>query len=532
MVHVVSGHVFVVNGDLTKIACDALLIPTDSSFSFRPAWKAFVEPHRAHFKWSSGSMLLLPPQSGSPDVWLGNIGQQGNHSGSVVFEDFVSEFVQAALSELGGRPDRERIYPWPRPRLAINFLGSEGGGAKELRGQLAAGLIRKLHELVNDCDVDILFVTFGTKPYAAAQRARRDVLAEYSNIDEGIDETWKFDDRAFPNLRQRAQELAQHALESQLVLFIGAGVSAGAGLPDWKGLLSRIAAEAEFEPDQIKALEKYDLRDQATVIETRLSLQGQHLRDRVAGQLTAYGHYSAAHGLLASLPSREAVTTNFDCLYEVASRISDQKLAVLPESPRDTDGNWLLKLHGTLNDPNGIVLTRSDFLNMPRQYGALMGLVQALLMMRHMMFVGYSLSDEDFHELMHEVRDARRGVATSINLGTLLTLIEDPIATQLWGADLTVVSMMPSAGSEADDLPTAARQLDIFLDLVGYLSATSAAFFLDESYQGLTDDEADLREKLLELQRLTEGAEPGKVAFMVRSFLDSMGAATRGASTT
>src|SRR5207302_7615765 len=46
--------------------------------------------------------------------------------------------------------------------------------------------------------------------------------------------------------------------------------------------------------------------------------------------------------------------------------------------------------------PEDIVLTRSDYLAMPRQYGALIGLVQGMLMMRHMMFVGYSLQDEDF----------------------------------------------------------------------------------------------------------------------------------------
>ena len=99
----------------------------------------------------------------------------------------------------------------------------------------------------------------------------------------------------------------------------------------------------------------------------------------------------------------------------------------------------------------------------------------------------------------------------------------------IWYADLPAF-LEANLGTKANLMMVDGA--DIFLDLVGYLSATSAAFFLDESYQGLTDDEADLREKLLELQRLTEGAEPGKVAFMVRSFLDSMGAATRGASTT
>ena len=100
--------------------------------------------------------------------------------------------------------------------------------------------------------------------------------------------------------------------------------------------------------------------------------------------------------MLASLPSNEAVTTNFDGLFESARTTDGRRLAILPENAVDAEGRWLLKLHGTVTRPDEMVLTRSDYLDMPRRYGALMGLVQGLLMMRHMMFVGYSLRDEDF----------------------------------------------------------------------------------------------------------------------------------------
>lgn len=152
----------------------------------------------------------------------------------------------------------------------------------------------------------------------------------------------------------------------------------------------------------------------------------------IAAKLSATQTYSLAHGLLASLPSKEAVTTNFDVLFEQACKIADADIAVLPENPRATEGRWLLKLHGGVDDPERMVLTRSDYLEMPRRYGALMGLVQGLLMLRKMVFIGYSLSDEDFHELVDEVRSARAG-ATEIVRGTVLSLAEDPLHKQLWG---------------------------------------------------------------------------------------------------
>ena len=40
-----SGHLFIINGDLTKVACDAILIPTDERFKIEmPRWRALLRP--------------------------------------------------------------------------------------------------------------------------------------------------------------------------------------------------------------------------------------------------------------------------------------------------------------------------------------------------------------------------------------------------------------------------------------------------------------------------------------------------------
>lgn len=98
---------------------------------------------------------------------------------------------------------------------------------------------------------------------------------------------------------------------------------------------------------------------------------------------------------------------------------------------------------------------------MPRQYGALIGLVQGLLLMRHMLFVGYSLRDEDFHELMYEVRAARGDAAAGASNATVLTLSDDGLERQLWEDDLAIVPMVARPDEEVDK-SKAARQLEIF----------------------------------------------------------------------
>lgn len=42
-----GGHLFIINGDLTKLACDAVLLPTDESFRIEDAWHDLVNDRSA-----------------------------------------------------------------------------------------------------------------------------------------------------------------------------------------------------------------------------------------------------------------------------------------------------------------------------------------------------------------------------------------------------------------------------------------------------------------------------------------------------
>lgn len=73
------------------------------------------------------------------------------------------------------------------------------------------------------------------------------------------------------------------------------------------------------------------------------------------------------HALLQALPGVEAVTTNYDTLYERAVIAAGKSISVLPY--QDTKGTtasrkskWLLKMHGCVSRPQDIVLTREDYI--------------------------------------------------------------------------------------------------------------------------------------------------------------------------
>jgi hypothetical protein len=225
---------------------------------------------------------------------------------------------------------------------------------------------------------------------------------------------------------------------------------------------------------------------------------------RLAREIGRYKRFGLTHSLLASIGSEQAVTTNYDNLYERAcarpGHALDDDLTVLPYGRVGENRPWLLKLHGSLDQldrADHIVLTRPDYMSLARERSALFGIVQALLVTKHLLFVGYSLSDEDFHQLVDEIRIAIGSSEAKHVLGTVLTTSDWPLA-RLWN-DLLRVEQI---GREAD-LPN--RHLQIFLDRVAHLATPHDSHLLDKSFAGLLDSaEVRIAASLEDVQHVVE----------------------------
>lgn len=195
----------------TKVACDALLIPTDSECKIEDHWLDFLE-FRTYTKphsWKLGDVFVSVSDA-TPHVWLGNIGQPTHGAYLESFAPTVEAFPSAMATLLDSIDAAgARICAWPKLRLAVNVVGSGAGGGIGMKGNLTLGLVQTLSDLASTHDVDIVLVTWGEKAYAAAQRARRQVIGTNER------ETWKFHERANPELIHEARTLADEARMSQ-----------------------------------------------------------------------------------------------------------------------------------------------------------------------------------------------------------------------------------------------------------------------------------------------------------------------------
>ena len=188
-----------------------------------------------------------------------------------------------------------------------------------------------------------------------------------------------------------------------------------------------------------------------------------------------------SHQLLAGLGCEEVVTTNFDVLYEKAASLPESEpVAVHLEHPGTAPVQSLPGQHGDVEHREQIVLTRGDFVRYDAASGPAGAAVQALMLSRHLLVVGASLTDDNFLRLAHEVQhfleqnDSSRGV-----LGTVLSLGANPARTMLFEGVFDFVDVTPA---DPNDRP---RALTLVLDAAAMHAAQDMSFFLDPRYRAL-----------------------------------------------
>src|SRR5262245_29444857 len=101
MAQMAGGHLFVINGDLNKLDCDALLVPVTSEFDVPKLWTDLVGGHGGRdmgVTFRDGTRVVRYRQGAQtcrePDVWLGNLAAGGKPASW--FAAGLVEFVDQA----------------------------------------------------------------------------------------------------------------------------------------------------------------------------------------------------------------------------------------------------------------------------------------------------------------------------------------------------------------------------------------------------------------------------------------------------
>lgn len=508
----VAGHLFILRGDLKRLACSAILIPCDTNWEVVTAHWADLLPlerferspfgHKLRESPGAARFTDLPPHNGRRIRLVATANNQ------VPDADWVADSAAEAITEF---VDVLKTVPGRiKPLVALPIIGAGSGGFRHRRGVLIRALLPALQRVARDTDVDVALVLYHERDHAAVQNLRAPTdWTEFSAEHLAI-----------------ADDLGERAARRELSLFLGSGVSVPLGLPDWQGLLTELNGGP---------LLNYSAADAPKIAQDLADKLGAgHLHTEVAAR-TAISDVSPAHLLLAGLGIHQNVTTNYDLAYEsaLAATVGETGFQTLARQLANQSKPWLLKMHGDARHPSSIVLTTDDYARLETENRAVLAVVECLLLTSHLTFVGYSLEDEDFTAAAERVRRVRALANTESkdDFATVLALHPGAVRPQ---EGVKTIAMR-----DTPDTPAAARMLEIFLDRVAWAAARadarSHAHLLDPHYDDLfIDDPATtrLRNLLMQLVDLDRGdpARKSSAWKRVEAFLSDLGASPGSAS--
>ncbi len=192
-------------------------------------------------------------------------------------------------------------------------------------------------------------------------------------------------------------ELKESLKKGECVLFVGAGLSEG--LPNWEELIQLLADELKTSVDK-------DLRKTASYYENEFGRP--RLEGKIVSELKKEVPLTRTHEILANFPLKAIVTTNYDPLLEKA--LSQKKRNVFKvvygtEVPHiGADQLQLIKMHGDLDYPSTIVITKKDYDEYAEKHKALITHLLGLLITCNFLFVGFSLEDPNFDNIYTQIK--------------------------------------------------------------------------------------------------------------------------------
>lgn len=514
---VTSGHLFVLHGKIGSVVSDVDIISTDAAFNVERHWWPVLGVDGQGRSTRTQLQQMAPldwadrgfGRSRSSDrTWFINVGSASFHLVADRLNLLLDSIAQQDLRTRAGRV---------LPLITVPLLGVGAGGHGGRRGDVINRQLEVCEQFVVEHAIDVAIVSPTRAAYGALQHQRRARSTDRPYSDE-------------------AMRLGDLARQDALALFIGAGASVPSGLPSWKELLTGLLDNARsrgakdvLTPEEAQSFERLDALDQAQLLQQVL---GDSLPTDVANLIVPPGTTrtpALAHVLLAALDCHAAVTTNYDCLYEDAVRATGQPgqegrplTVVLPEQLPSANQRWLLKMHGSITRPKTIVLTRSQFAGFDAAAGPSGAVLQSLLLTKHLLVIGTSMSDPNVLRLIDGVeryRQVHTKDETQRRLGTVVDVDGEPARRRLHSGSFDWISM---AGVAIADR---ARQIEVLLDQVAMYASSDMTWLLDPRFADLHDSPAtgEIAMRLRDVAQQLESLPLGPAWSRVRDNLAAWG---------
>ncbi|MFO0841582.1 MAG: SIR2 family protein [Gemmataceae bacterium] len=382
-----AGHVFISQGDITQLSADAIAFSAANALLSNGNLYSSFDAHVPGFRdWYAelrrreggglpiGTTFWMPLGDRKPRgvvVVVSTGADKVEDKAGVAVRNAIDTAVRELRAGKKGPAGGRLLIALPAFRVGLGGDHHQRLASARAQVQAARAALEQYH------GVDVAFLTYTPALYRIFLEARRLVGAAAESP-------------AIPELERAIRDNA-------CVFFIGAGLSAGAGLPGWDELVKRLTADL--------GLARLPGVDHLDVAQWYREEFGNERLAKVLGETFggAGGLPTLAHYLLTGLPARHIITTNYDHLLERALKaLKRHPVAVVSQEDVTRTGGpgvYVVKIHGDAEHPADIVLTRDDYHAFFERRPAMALLLEGLLLNQTFFFVGYSLRDPNFRQV-------------------------------------------------------------------------------------------------------------------------------------
>lgn len=220
---------------------------------------------------------------------------------------------------------------------------------------------------------------------------------------------------------------------NQLVIFVGAGVSANSGVPSWSELIKKIAIQVGYDKcrlcsQDITSCNLIQDNKQCSFSQEELLRVPEYFyqADTSTGHTTYYNFIRCAletdngpnpiDDEIFNILPHHIITTNFDNLLESTNVVNSNLYAVVSQDSdllSTASDRYLIKMHGDLDNVQSVVLRESDYIDYEQTHPLISTFIRSLLINHTFLFLGYSLNDYNLNLIIGWINYFRKHYAVN-----------------------------------------------------------------------------------------------------------------------
>ena len=219
----------------------------------------------------------------------------------------------------------------------------------------------------------------------------------------------------------------QEARENnRLVIFVGSGVSRNSDIPTWGDLIEKIAKKIRYKEEITQ--DKYLLIPEYYYLKDRSRKHTKYYKF-ISDALATDKGSNAIDEIIFSILPEHIITTNYDFLLENTTNPNVNMYEVIAQDSdllSKANNRYIIKMHGSLDNPQTIVLKESDYIDYEQNHPLISTYIRSLLINHTFLFVGYSLNDNNLNLIIGWIEYFRKQHDVSNRPKNILIVDKEP----------------------------------------------------------------------------------------------------------